>query len=151
MRGKTVLITGANSGIGFVTARELARMGARVLMVCRDTEGGINARAAVAQAATGAAPELLLADMSSQSDAFRRRLSTFLHHRRPHQQRRRHLRRARAYCRRHRTDLCDQSLGPFLLTNLVLDLVKAATGGRILIHKARAVGAPNAVKANSGE
>jgi NAD(P)-dependent dehydrogenase (short-subunit alcohol dehydrogenase family) len=66
MREKTVLITGANSGIGFVTARELAGMGARVLMICRDDKRGAHARTLVAQAATGAAPELLLADMSSQ-------------------------------------------------------------------------------------
>ena len=55
MREKVVLITGANSGVGFVTARELARMGARVLMVCRDAERGANARAAVAKVATGSA------------------------------------------------------------------------------------------------
>lgn len=36
MRGKTVLITGANSGLGRATAAELLRMGARVIMGCRD-------------------------------------------------------------------------------------------------------------------
>lgn len=36
MRGKTVLITGANSGLGRATAAELLRLGARVIMGCRD-------------------------------------------------------------------------------------------------------------------
>lgn len=36
MHGKTVLITGANSGLGRATAAELLRMGARVIMGCRD-------------------------------------------------------------------------------------------------------------------
>ena len=38
MRGKTVLITGANSGLGRATAAELLRLGARVIMGCRDRE-----------------------------------------------------------------------------------------------------------------
>ncbi|HEY6911759.1 MAG TPA: SDR family oxidoreductase [Myxococcales bacterium] len=36
MKGKTVLVTGGTSGIGRITARELSRMGARVVVVGRD-------------------------------------------------------------------------------------------------------------------
>ncbi len=44
--GRTVIITGANSGLGAVTARELARVGARVTLAVRNTQKG---KAAAAQ------------------------------------------------------------------------------------------------------
>ncbi len=40
MQGKTVLITGANSGVGYATARKLAEYGAEVIMVCRNSFRG---------------------------------------------------------------------------------------------------------------
>jgi NAD(P)-dependent dehydrogenase (short-subunit alcohol dehydrogenase family) len=40
MRGKTVIITGANSGIGYEAARALATRNARVIMACRNLEKG---------------------------------------------------------------------------------------------------------------
>ncbi len=38
--GRTVIVTGANSGLGEVTARELVRVGAEVILAARNTEKG---------------------------------------------------------------------------------------------------------------
>ncbi|MER5750091.1 oxidoreductase [Streptomyces sp. NPDC002088] len=38
--GRTAVVTGANSGLGYVTARELARKGARVVVACRSEVRG---------------------------------------------------------------------------------------------------------------
>ncbi|RAV13983.1 oxidoreductase [Mycolicibacterium sp. GF69] len=48
--GRTVIVTGANSGLGLVTARELAGAGAKVIIAVRDTAKGARA----AEAITGA-------------------------------------------------------------------------------------------------
>jgi NAD(P)-dependent dehydrogenase (short-subunit alcohol dehydrogenase family) len=39
-RGRVAVVTGANSGLGLVTATELARRGARVVLAVRDTDAG---------------------------------------------------------------------------------------------------------------
>jgi NAD(P)-dependent dehydrogenase (short-subunit alcohol dehydrogenase family) len=42
---RTVIVTGANSGLGEVTARELARVGAKVILAVRNTDKGAQAAA----------------------------------------------------------------------------------------------------------
>jgi NAD(P)-dependent dehydrogenase (short-subunit alcohol dehydrogenase family) len=46
--GRTVIVTGANSGLGLVTARELARVGAQVVFAVRNTDKGNAAAAGMA-------------------------------------------------------------------------------------------------------
>jgi NAD(P)-dependent dehydrogenase (short-subunit alcohol dehydrogenase family) len=73
--GRTVLVTGANSGLGLRTAEALADKGAYVLMGCRDAARGEAARSRVATIATGPAPELVpldLADLGSAREAAQR-------------------------------------------------------------------------------
>ncbi|MET9002354.1 oxidoreductase [Amycolatopsis sp. NPDC004169] len=62
--GKTVLVTGANSGLGLRTAEVLAGKGARVLLACRSAERGAKALDIVKAAAAGAEPELIPLDLS---------------------------------------------------------------------------------------
>jgi NAD(P)-dependent dehydrogenase (short-subunit alcohol dehydrogenase family) len=45
--GRTVIVTGANSGLGLVTARELARVGAKTILAVRNTTKGDEAAAAM--------------------------------------------------------------------------------------------------------
>ena len=58
-------MTGANSGLGLATARELARAGARVVLACRNLGKGEDARLAIAGAVPGAQLELEELDLSS--------------------------------------------------------------------------------------
>ncbi|WP_043264254.1 oxidoreductase [Streptomyces sp. CT34] len=69
--GRSAVVTGANSGIGYVTARELARRGARVVLACRSTERGAAALDRLRREVPTAEAEfrpLDLADLSSVRD-----------------------------------------------------------------------------------
>jgi NAD(P)-dependent dehydrogenase (short-subunit alcohol dehydrogenase family) len=66
--GKVAVVTGANSGLGLATARELARAGAGVVMACRSAGKGEAAAASIRSELANAAVEVApldLADLGS--------------------------------------------------------------------------------------
>jgi NAD(P)-dependent dehydrogenase (short-subunit alcohol dehydrogenase family) len=60
LSGKVALVTGANTGIGLVTARELARQGAHVVIACRSAERAAPALEAIRGAGTSKVEALSL-------------------------------------------------------------------------------------------
>jgi retinol dehydrogenase-14 len=135
MQTKTVLITGATSGLGLEASVQLAKLGARVVMVGRDPKRTAAAVADVKERAGSALVQSLLCDFASQQQV-------------------RDL--ARDYRARHdRLDVLVNNagtvfnersltsdgiestfavnhLGAFLLTNLLLDLIVKSAPARIV-------------------
>ncbi|XP_016132385.1 retinol dehydrogenase 14-like [Sinocyclocheilus grahami] len=138
LRGKTIIVTGANSGIGKATAAELLRCQGRVIMACRDRERAEKAVQEIQQEAGTEQGELVikLLDLAS-------------------------LKSVRIFCEEimkeeSRIDIlinnagiyqCPYTksedgfeiqfavnhLGHFLLTNLLLDLLKRSAPSRIIV------------------
>lgn len=63
--GRLAVVTGANSGIGYVTARELARRGAHVVLACRDLDRGQAALTRMREEVPEARLELRRVDLAS--------------------------------------------------------------------------------------
>jgi NAD(P)-dependent dehydrogenase (short-subunit alcohol dehydrogenase family) len=63
--GRVAIVTGANSGLGLVTALELARHGAEVVVTSRSVEKGEEAAKEIADATGGGKPRVLPLDLAS--------------------------------------------------------------------------------------
>ncbi|MFW5800474.1 MAG: SDR family oxidoreductase [Spirochaeta sp.] len=133
--GKRVLITGANSGIGFETARILSAYGAEVIMVCRNRERGERARTEILNRDPDADITLFIADLSSRASI--ESLCGELHR----AYRSIHILINNAGAVFHKPSQTDDGLertfalnhmGPFRLTMGILDLLQNAEQARVI-------------------
>ena len=141
MAGKICIVTGANSGIGKVTALELARMGATVTMVCRSRNNGEAAIREIKKSIGGASLELRVADLSSQAEI--RRLAEEFQNK--HDRLDLLVNNAGVFVRQRsmtpdgiETTFAVNHLAYFLLTNLLLDILKRSAPARIVNVSSRA-------------
>ncbi|XP_022099436.1 retinol dehydrogenase 12-like [Acanthaster planci] len=133
--GKTVIITGANAGIGKETARDLARRGARVIMACRDVSKATSAREDIR--GTTSRGQLVVRQLDLASLASVRAFADKIKEEEP----RLHVLINSAgvmMCPRQLTEdgfemhFGVNHLGHFLLTNLLLDLLKSSSPARVV-------------------
>lgn len=136
LKGKVCIVTGSTSGIGLVTAKEFANMGATTILVARNKERGKAALAEVIKYSGNDNTDLLMCDFSSQSsilqfsEAFKRkynRLDVLVNNA------------GMMSTERLETDagieltFAVNHLGYFITTNLLLDLLKNTPGARIIV------------------
>lgn len=67
MKGKTCIITGANTGIGFETAKALAMKGANVVLICRNKAKGTAAAERIVQESGQGNVDVYIADLAEQA------------------------------------------------------------------------------------
>ncbi|TRY86317.1 hypothetical protein DNTS_016126 [Danionella cerebrum] len=138
MRGKTVIVTGANSGIGKATAAELLKLQARVIMACRDRERAEEAARDIRSRAGETPGELGIKELDLSSLQSVRRFCQEVIREEPKVDVL--INNAGLYqCPYSRTEeghemqLGVNHLGHFLLTNLLLDHLKHSAPSRIVV------------------
>jgi NAD(P)-dependent dehydrogenase (short-subunit alcohol dehydrogenase family) len=135
MDGKTILITGATNGIGLVTARELARLGAQVVIASRDPEKCARVTEQIKQQTGNPEVEFIAADLSTRDGVQRT----------AHEFKKRHTRLdvllnnagAMFFSRQLTTDGIEMTfalnhLNYFHLTILLLDILKSSGPARVI-------------------
>ncbi len=135
MEGKTCVVTGATSGIGRAAALELARQGARVVVVARDAGRGRETAGEIERTAGRGRAALLVADLASLSEV--RRLASEIVGAAPrldvlvnnagaiHMER-------RLTADGHEATFAVNHLAGFLLTSLLLPHLRASAPARVV-------------------
>jgi NAD(P)-dependent dehydrogenase (short-subunit alcohol dehydrogenase family) len=134
LKGKTVLVSGGTNGLGLITARALARMGAQVTILSRNAEK-CTAVAEAIQTETGYPVEFIAADLSTLTGIMQAAAMFKQHHTHLHVL----VNNAGAmFTQRKLTadgyemTFALNHLNYFLLTNLLMDLLKASAPARIV-------------------
>ena len=135
---KTIIVTGANAGIGRETARGLAKLGHTVIMVCRNVPAGESVRQDIIAQTGNQAVELMKCDLSSQASirqfaadftAQHPRLDVLINNAANFDHT---LKQPVLTADGVEVVFATNQLGPFLLTNLLLDTLKASAPARVL-------------------
>lgn len=138
LTGKIYIVTGANAGIGYATSKQLVEQGATVIMACRSQERGETARTEIVRATGNDQVHMMLMDMASLASirefvtAFNQRF-----------ERLDGLINNAAHFDLTQTEplftpegaesvFATNHLGPFLLTNLLLDKLKASAPASVV-------------------
>ena len=138
MKDKTILITGANSGIGKAAAIQLAELGARVVMACRSMERGNKALDEVRSASSNPNVSLMQLDLSSQASirnfandfkTSHQRLDVLIHNAANFDL---SMKKLVLTAEGIETIFATNHVGPVLLTHLLLDRLKASAPSRII-------------------
>ena len=140
LAGRVALITGANTGIGLVTARELARRGAQVFIACRSAERAQPALEQIRSASADAQVEALALDLGDFASV-RQCAAGFLERKLPL-----HLQINNAGLAGTRGFTASgfelafgvNHMGHFLFTQLLLERIKASAPARIVTLASRA-------------